>query len=242
MQPRLINYVTLDSTNSEAMRLIFSGNISDSTVVIADYQDHGRGQGGNSWNSRSGENLLMSWIVFPAFLSAQSQFKLSKAVSLAILDMLEEQLLPCSIKWPNDIICNGSKIAGILIENSLMGSRLRHSIIGIGLNINQTEFPEFPFKATSMLMLSGKAYPVNEICKLLIDKLVKRYAELMNNQGQIDAAYLGRMYRLNEASRFSCGGDELVGVIRGVDEMGELLIEFSQGIRSFGFHQVKMVI
>lgn len=94
----------------------------------------------------------MSWIVYPAFLSVQDQFQLSKAVSLAITDFLSLFSIEAEIKWPNDILCSGSKICGILIENSIMGDELRHSIVGIGLNVRQEVFPEFPWKATSMYL------------------------------------------------------------------------------------------
>lgn len=147
-----ITYREIDSTNAEAARRLGHGSVPEGLVILADYQSGGRGQGGNGWTSAAGKNILMSWIVFPAFLSVQDQFQLSKAVSLAITDFLGTYSIAAKIKWPNDILCDGAKICGILIENSIMGEQLRHSIVGIGLNVRQEAFPAFPWKATSMVL------------------------------------------------------------------------------------------
>jgi BirA family biotin operon repressor/biotin-[acetyl-CoA-carboxylase] ligase len=152
MKHNLLTYREVDSTNAEAARLLREEPLPGGTVIRADYQSGGRGQGKNSWVSDRGKNLLMSWIVYPAFLSVQDQFQLSKAVSLGITDFLAAHSMEASVKWPNDILCNGSKICGILIENAVMGGRLRHSIAGIGLNVHQETFPLFQWRATSMAL------------------------------------------------------------------------------------------
>ena len=121
-------------------------------MVSVDYQYAGKGQGDHQWHSRPGENLLMSLLLFPAFLSASDQFYLSRVASLALIDTLKTLKLAPLIKWPNDILVNRRKLAGILIENGITGNKLSHSIIGIGMNLNQTEFPDFPLKATSVAL------------------------------------------------------------------------------------------
>ena len=156
MERNMITYAELDSTNGEAARLSASGSLMGEFFVSANYQLDGKGQAGRKWVSDPGMNLLMSWVVFPAFLSVNQQFQLSKAVSLAISDLLEGYSISCRIKWPNDIISNSGKIAGILIENSWQGSEIRQSIVGIGLNVNQKTFPVFPYVAAGMIKEYGR--------------------------------------------------------------------------------------
>jgi BirA family biotin operon repressor/biotin-[acetyl-CoA-carboxylase] ligase len=152
MKHNLLTYREVDSTNAEAARLLKEEPLPGGTVIQADYQSGGRGQGKNRWVSDRGNNLLMSWIVYPAFLSVQDQFQLSKAVAVAITDFLSAHFLSAVVKWPNDILCDGAKICGILIEHAVMGGQLRHSIVGIGLNVYQEAFPSFPWRATSMAL------------------------------------------------------------------------------------------
>lgn len=238
----MITVAEVDSTNSEASRLISEGRLKDSFYIVADYQNGGRGQGQNVWVSKPGKNLLMSWCVFPAFLSVKKQFQLSKSVCLAVSDVLTQYQVPCSIKWPNDILTGFGKIGGILIEHSLMGSKIRHSIIGIGLNINQVHFPEFPFRASSMMLELGKETNTEDFRNRLADQLESRFSQLRRGEAdQINSDYLSNLYRLNADSVFSDGVVEFRGMIVGVSEIGELQIETNEGISTYGFHQVRMV-
>ena len=241
MKRNLITYEVLDSTNSEAQRIISAGSISGEFIVSAGFQHHGRGHSTNRWVSEPGRNLLMSWVVFPAFLSVNQQFQLSKAVSLAITDMLESFSVHCRIKWPNDIVCDSGKIGGILIENSLQGGEIRHSIIGIGLNIDQQVFPLFPRPAASLTNETGKSHDPVEVRDSLIRYLIRWYEKLKGGEkGSIDTAYLSRLFRLNESSVFIDGSGEFTGVISGVNETGELLVRRDGNIHTFGFHEIKM--
>jgi BirA family biotin operon repressor/biotin-[acetyl-CoA-carboxylase] ligase len=237
-----IVYRETDSTNAEASRLLKTGNVPEGLVIRSDYQSSGRGQGKHSWVSDRGKNLLMSWIVYPAFLSVSEQFQLSKAVSLAITDFLSRHALDVKIKWPNDILCNGEKICGILIENSLVGIQLRHSIVGIGLNVHQEVFPDFPWKATSMQLQIGVSYALGDLADGLTDCLEARYEQLAEQgSGEINRSYLERLYRIDEPSLFKGGNTQFTGVIRGVDDTGQVQVERRQSIRSYGFHEVTMI-
>lgn len=241
MEENLIAYKEIDSTNSEAGRIIASGSVVGEFFVTTDFQHHGRGQSGNRWVSDPGMNLLMSWVVFPAFLSVNRQFQLSKAVSLAISDLLESHSIPSRIKWPNDILCNSGKVGGILIENSWQGNVIRHSIIGIGLNINQKEFPSFPFKATGMVTERDGSYDPAGIMEELIGCLKGRYGQLQwGDMGLVDSDYHGRLFRIDEKALFSDGATEFTGRIRGVSETGELIVERGHTLHTYGFHEVKM--
>jgi BirA family biotin operon repressor/biotin-[acetyl-CoA-carboxylase] ligase len=124
--------------------------------VVADYQTAGRGCGTNRWESERGRNLLFSLLIRPHGLSANRQFHLSMAISLAISETLGQHVGDVSIKWPNDIYWRDGKIAGILIEHTLQGALIKDSIIGVGLNVNQREFRSDAPNPVSLWQISGQ--------------------------------------------------------------------------------------
>ena len=136
--------------------LLSDNEIGNGVVVVADYQTAGRGCGTNRWESERGKNLLFSVMLHPENVPANRQFQISRAISLAIVDALGEWVGDLSIKWPNDIYWRNGKLAGILIENSLQGSMIRDSIIGVGLNVNQRAFHSDAPNPVSMYQLTGQ--------------------------------------------------------------------------------------
>ncbi len=237
-----IHLSTVNSSNSFAKKLLAGEELAENTVVITDYQDNGRGQGKNRWESEPGKNLLFTWIVFPAFLAVSDQFMLSKTVSLGIADAWSELGLSIQIKWPNDIICADKKLGGILIENTIQGAILKNSIVGIGLNMNQTTFPGFPFPATSAANETGQQYDKREVLDLLMKHLITRYSQLEGRLNQeLDKDYLNCLYRRNTFGMFQAENESFEGKIIGVSELGELEIEVSGERRYFGFHSIKMI-
>ena len=225
---------TLNSTNSYARQLLRDEKVKENTVISTDYQDNGRGQGENRWMSEKGMNLLMSWILYPAFLTVSDQFMLSKAVSLGIIDTLEELGLEVQIKWPNDIICDSRKLGGILIENSIQGEQLKNSIIGIGLNVNQLMFPAFPFPATSITNETTSLITVPKVEALLMLHLLQRYTQLKSGEKEIlNSSYLDKLFRRNIVCAFEADGERFDGEIRGVNKFGELVVDVSDNSRCF---------
>src|SRR5688572_32157531 len=156
------------STNDEASQLIESSdNVVEGTVVITNDQTSGRGQRGNTWISEPGKNLTFSLVMKPAFLSAQDQFLLNKAFSLGLYDYLHITLkATVKIKWPNDMLANDKKICGILIENQIQGQNIQHSVVGIGLNVNQENF-SMP-TATSMKVFERKEFLLENVLEELL--------------------------------------------------------------------------
>jgi BirA family biotin operon repressor/biotin-[acetyl-CoA-carboxylase] ligase len=130
------------STNAELKRLQKENPLPEFSMVMTEFQTAGRGQAGNSWHSAKGNNILLSFLLYPNGVKAKDQFIISQIVSLAIKRVLDNFITNVTIKWPNDIYWKDKKIAGILIENSLMGQHIDHTIVGVGLNINEKEFPE----------------------------------------------------------------------------------------------------
>ena len=148
----------VDSTNSFALSLLRNTEMEEGAVITAHAQTLGRGQRGNTWFSEPGKIITCSILLKPNFLNINLQFDLTRAIALGLSDLLND-LLPSSainIKWPNDIIADGKKIAGILIENVINGTRVSTSVVGIGLNVNQQHFGIDAAHAVSISQLDGK--------------------------------------------------------------------------------------
>jgi len=133
----IIHYDSLSSTNSTAWLMVREKELPEGTVISANFQTAGKGQHGNRWESERGKNLLFSIILYPSSVSPDEQFLISMSISLGICDFLKHFLSDIKIKWPNDIYVNGGKIAGILIENSIIGQTIEYTVAGIGININR---------------------------------------------------------------------------------------------------------
>jgi BirA family transcriptional regulator, biotin operon repressor / biotin---[acetyl-CoA-carboxylase] ligase len=186
----------LPSTNTYAASLLRDNELAEGTVIYTNHQSSGRGQGGNKWESEDGKNLLISIVLFPSMIIPAEQFHLSMAISLGICDFLDRYTSSVSIKWPNDIYVNNDKIAGILIENSIMGNLIEHTIAGIGINLNQKKFLSDAPNPVSLSNLTGKEYDLSECLIKLVSDLDKRYKSLIaGNAALIKAHYLSRLYR-----------------------------------------------
>lgn len=212
------------STNSWALELCQQSCPPEGTVVITNQQLSGRGQRGNSWESEPGMNLTFSLILKPTFLAIKDQFMLSIVTSLAVRDYLAELLKKSvQIKWPNDIIVNEFKICGILIENHLVGGRVCNSVVGVGLNVNQTSFASR--KATSIAMVEKSTYNLQNVLERLLSVFEARYLQLRhNNIAMLRDDYLAHLYRRHVISSFTAMGKEFKGEISGIDEQGKLQV------------------
>lgn len=229
------------STNTLAADLSSKSEMAEGSVVITAFQSAGRGQRGNVWKVEPGKNFTLSMILKPKFLSVKDQFYLHRFVSLGLTDYLQNYFPDgVKIKWPNDILINGKKVCGILIENQLSGHQLSQSIIGIGLNMNQQEFPVIT--ASSLSALTGKEFELAEEFEKLMGFLEKRYLQL--RQGDIESLtneYLKRLYWINEEHTFSASENNFEGEIIGTDETGRLQIKSTEGIRTFDVKEVSYV-
>ena len=243
---KLIKYLpSCHSTNDIAVQMIQSENmVFEGTVIITDNQTAGRGQRGNSWEANTGENLTFSLILKPNFLKASDQFQLNVAVSMGVFDFLSEFIDEnLSVKWSNDIYYGDKKMGGILIENSLQGYQIGHSIIGIGLNINQVEFGNL--RATSLRNITQNPlkYDLSEMLKQLLESLEKNYLKIKNNEYEsLKDKYLANLYRFQEYHYFRKSGQHFFGQILGIDETGKLGIESDGNVSYFDFKEVEFVI
>ena len=157
--------------------------------VWADFQTAGRGQRGDEWHSRKGENLTFSVVLEPTFVPIAEQFSVSEVVALSLVDMLAEYGIDAKIKWTNDIYVGDKKLVGILIEHSLAPSSLRRTIVGVGINVNQTEFVPMERIPTSMKMLTGYDFDVNDVTNSILINFVKRYSQIVECDSQLADEY-----------------------------------------------------
>ena len=171
----------IDSTNAEAMRMLKQGKPAEGTCIVAGFQREGRGQRSNVWDSRPRENLLTSFILYPRSFLAQRPFILSKTIALAVHNTITTfSSGKVQIKWPNDILLDGKKVAGVLLENQWAGSNWQAAIAGIGINVNQTKFAIE--KATSLANHSRSNLQVDSVLKELQKQLSHQYARLCKGQ------------------------------------------------------------
>ena len=247
MQRDRLNIITLaevDSTNNHANRLITEGKAKNGSVVMSGYQKNGRGQRGNGWESAPGKNLLASIIVFPDFLPVVKQFYLSKIASLSLFDWLSAQIRDIYVKWPNDIFVRNQKISGILIDTSIMGSRIDSAVVGIGLNLNQEKFsPEWPH-AVSLAMLTKQNYNIRETAVQLHAVFMDWYEKLEAGfVDEIDRAYHRNLFRKDEWALFRKDGHEFEARILGTGDYGQLILEDRSGKKSeYMFKEVEFVL
>jgi len=206
-------------------------------AVVADYQTAGRGCGTNTWESERGKNLLFSLLIHPAEVPAVKQFRISMAISLAILDTLEQYIGDVSIKWPNDIYWRNGKLGGILIENRLQGGCIKDCIIGVGLNVNQEQFHSDAPNPVSLKRIHGQE---TEREQLLSDILV-RFDEYLTQD--LKARYLSRLYRRKGFHPYADKEGAFMAEIIDVEDDGHLLLRDDNGHdRRYAFKEVQFVI
>ncbi len=225
----LIRLSSVDSTNNYAASLLAATNVPEGTVILAYEQTAGRGQRGAQWHTAAGQNLTFSLVVFPRFLSVSEQFMLSSITALAVAHTLEDAGLKALVKWPNDVYSGRCKLAGILIENGVQGNRLSHSIIGVGINVNQLDFPE-GIKAASLQSLTGRTFENEAVLRIFCRNFEKYY--LLLRAGQKDSIrqeYLDRLLNYGVEAAYIYQDKPLYAVITGVSPEGRLLLRTREG-------------
>jgi BirA family biotin operon repressor/biotin-[acetyl-CoA-carboxylase] ligase len=240
---KYIYHEYLSSTNSYAAGLVKNNAAREGTIVYTNFQTAGRGQAGNSWESEEGKNLLISLILFPSMIIPEEQFIMSKTVSLGICDFLLQNTANVSIKWPNDICINNDKIAGILIESSILMNEIESMIVGIGLNINQRIFKSDAPNPVSLSMITGKEHDLEECLKSLANCLDTRYKQLTTEgRNGIDSEYTAKLYRRGEWCTYSDSAGQFEGRIISVNPDGRLQIEDHRGeIKEYGFKEIEFL-
>ncbi|MES2566436.1 MAG: biotin--[acetyl-CoA-carboxylase] ligase [Bacteroidota bacterium] len=239
----------VESTNTYAMNLLRNVNPMAGTVVYTDHQTKGKGQRGAVWTSEIGQNITASVILKPQFLGYKQTFYLSKISALAVYDVLTE-ILPIGqydikIKWPNDILVNHKKIAGILIENSFLANLVQYSVIGIGLNINQSNFDEYARSAISLKILMNKEQDRNQILNLFCWHLEKWYLKLKEQKlDLIDSKYLSVLFGMNQLLEFEdSNGVNFKATPAGISNEGKLILKQEDlSLKEFDVKELKFLM
>lgn len=241
----LIKLAETDSTNTYLKALAETENLPEGTAVLADFQRSGRGQRGAQWESSAGKNILLSVLLLPVFLDVNEQFVLSQAIALAVHDFISFYLPgeEIKIKWPNDILVNNKKISGILIENNLNGNKIKNTIAGIGININQENItlPD----ATSLSQISGKIYALESVCSKLFSFIEARYLQLRRgNEAQLRYEYLQKLYGYRQSNAYldMDKNIEFAGIIKGVSVSGKLQLQVGEEIKEYDLKQIKLIL
>jgi BirA family biotin operon repressor/biotin-[acetyl-CoA-carboxylase] ligase len=215
----------------------------EGTVIMAEKQFAGRGQANNTWVSEGGKNLTFSILLKPTFLAVERQFDLSKAISLALNDVLRVHAGgAATIKWPNDSYIGNKKVAGMLIENMVSGSSIRNAIVGIGLNVNQTLFPEYLKNVTSLRQALHRDYDLAVLLGEICSAVEARYLQLRaGHLDKLSRDYTNQLYRLFSWAKFKSDNKFLQGKIVGVTDSGQLQMETSEGIKVFNNKEVEFL-
>ena len=240
-QSNLIHLSTIDSTNNYAANLLKETNVVNGTTILTKRQEFGRGQRGNSWHTESGKNLILSTIIFPK-LKNQYVFHLNIIVSLSVEKTLNDLGIVAKVKWPNDIYINNRKVAGILIENQIQGGLISSSIIGLGLNVNQLNFPS-EINATSIALEKGCEFDLMDIFNQFFGYLDFYCDHLMtSNFKLLLKRYYDVLFQFKETCSYEDENGLFKGEISGIDSSGRLIIQTSEGQRTYSLKEVKYLI
>lgn len=237
-------FETISSTNQFAEELLLHEKPCEGSVVLAGFQENGRGAGNNSWHSEAGKNLLASIILYPENLSPSRQFELNKVISLAVLYCVKS-LIPSQkvvIKWPNDIYVDYKKIAGILTKNTIAGNVIGHTIVGVGLNVNEDTFPAELPNPVSLKQLSGQLYEIDEVLRALMNFLEILYEKIKYNEFDfIHHEYLENLLNLNRKAWYRKENQLFEGIIRGVSPFGKLMMETDNVLSEYDFKEISFL-
>ncbi|MCQ2313221.1 MAG: biotin--[acetyl-CoA-carboxylase] ligase [Paludibacteraceae bacterium] len=251
-----------DSTNRLLKDMIASTEtpaeaLCDGFYIVTDYQTAGRGQVGNHWESKDGENLLVSILIRPQGLEVSKQFRLSMIASLSVVGALNSTLLPytgvagatstplpLTIKWPNDIYYKEKKLGGILIENRLNGKEVSDCIFGLGLNINQTVFESDAPNPISLKQITGKEADKQAVLEAILTRLNQLKTWLSDEHyEELKEKYIGYLFRKEGEFEYEDERGRFKARFKDIDEMGRLVVVTETGEeRAYLFKQIKYII
>lgn len=243
MGKQIISLPSCHSTNDLMAQMSAKNQLFEGAIIITKHQTKGKGQRGNQWNSPEGKNLTFSIYLKPQFLKATQQFELNRMISLALLDVVKSlsNETKVFVKWPNDLIVNKKKVAGILIENSINQNGISESIIGIGLNVNQTD--ELLPTATSLAIQFEKEFDLEKILLDIVKRIEHYYFILRSGDFRfIHELYESKLFLKDKVAYYEDASGKFNGIIRNVYPDGVLEIEDESGIhKKYQFKEVRLL-
>lgn len=239
----LIKLNAIDSTNNYLKQLSKEKELDDYTIVLANEQTNGRGQMGTVWSSEAGKNLTVSVLVKDLDVNDITIYEFNVLIALAAV----ETVVSCTdatiqIKWPNDIMADGKKIVGILIENSYKSNLTFTAVVGIGMNLNQTNFDHLP-QANSLVNITGVEWDPEFMARKLVENIEKMRADLKDNSSELWERYNQLLFKRDVPSVFEdTKGNRFMGIITSVNEQGQLVVlEENDSINTYELKQIKML-
>lgn len=242
----LLNLIILpvvDSTNSYAQRLVSEQLAGEGTAVVAWEQTSGRGQRGSAWESQAGSGLYFSIILQPS-LNASGQILLNKALSTAVCRYISDRTgFVARIKWPNDILIDGRKVCGILLEASFKGEKISSMILGCGINLNHSGFTgTYQTEPVSFKMLTGKRFDPESEAAVLYDYIWKAYKEFSElHPAIINTGYSDLLYMINKRVKFIQFDSTFDAILIDVDDAGNAVI-LKEGVITTVQHPVTRML
>ena len=240
-----IQVLEVGSTNELVMQLLKEKKLPEGTLIRATNQIAGKGQRGNKWLTYAGKNFTGTYIFYPVFLAAKDQFWLNKAIAIAVAQTVKHFAASktVEIKWPNDILVEQKKIAGILLEGQLNGNQLALIVAGIGVNINQEQLPQATFKATSLYLENGETLDLDDFTTKLSELLEIRYSQVkLGNYTKIDSDYDAYLFGKGKLCLFEWKNEILQGIVKGVSKDGQLEVDMDGLVRLFQNGEVKWIV
>jgi BirA family biotin operon repressor/biotin-[acetyl-CoA-carboxylase] ligase len=248
MDFNIINLPKVKSTNSYAQKQIEKKALKEGDVIFTLNQEEGKGHGNNIWESEPNSNLLASIILQPVTVEASNQFVLTQIISLAIIDLINEYITNKSqkvkIKWPNDIYVGDFKIAGILFQNFIKGNKIEHSIIGIGINVNQAKFLSSAPNPISLIHYTNKSTDIYKLLQKLLTNISVYYEKysINSNYLELKTRYINTLYRYKIWADYGDNNGHFRGQIVDIDQYGRLIVKIESGIEKvYNFKEIRFI-
>jgi len=231
----------VDSTNNYAMGLVHAGMAQHGMAVFSHHQTKGRGQRNKNWVSDANSNIAITVVLEP-HLSTSQIFLVSKMVATAAVRFFNRYAIDnTSIKWPNDIYWCDRKAGGILIENVIQGAAWKYSVVGIGININQTDFGDLKNKAVSLKQITGNNFDPVSLAKELCDILDTQFDQLTFDLNAVMREYRSNLYKLGQKIKLKKGNRIFEAIMKDVTDTGQLTVEHAVDER-FGVGEVQWML
>lgn len=238
----ILKFDTLDSTNAHAFKIIEQEKVEEFTTIFTQNQTKGKGQRGNTWLSEPSKNCLFSVILYPTCIPANNQFILSQAVSVALQQTIKKYCNNVYIKWPNDIYVNNKKIGGILIENVILGTHISKTVVGIGLNCNQTTFEQSLPNPTSLAIETGAEFDCMHILHECIHAIKQTYEAIPHERIIIEQTYHNALYQKDIQALYKDCNEIFEAQIIGVEPTGKLIVKDTHNqIHTYNFKEIEFL-
>ncbi len=232
----------IDSTNRYLLGLGEKG-FPEGTVAVADEQTAGRGRFGRRWEGEPLSSLLFSVLLRPVFLKRDEIFIITFGAGLAVAEALEKvaRVKP-ELKWPNDVLLDGKKVCGILLESNFEGDNLKSLVLGAGLNVNQPDFPaELKEKATSLFLATQRKFDREELFSGILTQFSLVYETLKaGDLYSVMRRWRERSAMFGKTVELSIGDRKVRGILDQVTDEGEVLVRTSEGAQRFTAGEISL--